>query len=104
MRILDQQRAVEVASLVALKQKYTRFPSSGAGPEFLPTCAGSLIRRSFHGRAFGDPASGEVWDFHSEEAIEWTSLCAAIDAADKRFTMVDLGAGYGRWSVAAASV
>ena len=35
----------------------------------------------------------------SEEYFEWTDMLEAIDAAADRFTMVELGAGYGRWVV-----
>ena len=36
------------------------------------------------------------------EACEWRALFDAIKAARGQFTMVDLGAGYGRWIVAGA--
>jgi FkbM family methyltransferase len=38
----------------------------------------------------------------SEETFEWIALFRAILEAGKSFTMVELGAGYGRWLVAAA--
>jgi len=34
----------------------------------------------------------------SEEYFEWIDLLEAIDEADSSFTMVEVGAGYGRWS------
>jgi hypothetical protein len=38
----------------------------------------------------------------SEETFEWVALLRAILEAHQTFTMVELGAGYGRWLVAAA--
>jgi FkbM family methyltransferase len=38
----------------------------------------------------------------SEEIFEWIALLEAVLAARDTFVMMDLGAGYGRWSVAAA--
>jgi hypothetical protein len=38
--------------------------------------------------------------WHPAEAFEWEDLFAAVDAARETFTIVELGAGYGRWSVA----
>lgn len=38
-----------------------------------------------------------------DEYFEWIDLLCAVAAADSRFTFVELGAGYGRWSVRAAA-
>jgi FkbM family methyltransferase len=38
----------------------------------------------------------------SEETFEWIALFRAILEAHQSFTMIELGAGYGRWLVAAA--
>jgi FkbM family methyltransferase len=38
-----------------------------------------------------------------EEAFEWQALLDAIADADRRLTMLELGAGFGRWTVSAAA-
>jgi FkbM family methyltransferase len=40
-------------------------------------------------------------DFHAD-AIEWIGLLKAISYSTERFSMLELGAGYGTWSVAGA--
>lgn len=40
----------------------------------------------------------------SEEYFEWIVLAEAIAAASGRFTMVELGAGYGRWMIDALGI
>jgi len=40
----------------------------------------------------------------ADEALEWQTLFDAIADADGRLTMLELGAGYGRWTVYAAAV
>lgn len=42
------------------------------------------------------------WPTLSEETFEWIALFRSILEARQTFTMVELGAGYGRWLVAAA--
>src|SRR5436190_9555453 len=37
-----------------------------------------------------------------QEYFEWTDLLEAVLDADKSFTMVELGAGFGRWSARGA--
>jgi FkbM family methyltransferase len=39
----------------------------------------------------------------SEDYLEWVDLLVAIDRADTRFSMIEVGAGYGRWIVNAAA-
>src|SRR5262245_4335351 len=36
-----------------------------------------------------------------EEYFEWLDLLEAVEASDESFTFIELGAGYGRWSVRA---
>lgn len=38
----------------------------------------------------------------NEEYFEWCDLLEAVDAAEGAFTMVELGAGYGRWGIRGA--
>jgi len=83
-------------------------PWSGNVPAgFRATPAGSLIRRSFH-EQYDDTQTGPS-QFQSppfpginEEFFEWVDLYESIDAAAGSFCMIELGAGYGRWLVAAA--
>lgn len=65
---------------------------------------GSLIRRSFYS---WDPHKSEV--FHKkcfppvdEEYFEWIDMLESIDLAKENYTIIELGAGYGRWLVSAA--
>jgi FkbM family methyltransferase len=47
----------------------------------------------------------KVEDFYvhnDEEYFEWVDLLESVVAASGTYTMIDLGAGYGRWSVRAA--
>ncbi|MGH9142942.1 MAG: FkbM family methyltransferase [Vicinamibacterales bacterium] len=39
----------------------------------------------------------------NEEYFEWIDLLEAVDAATNRFSMLELGAGWGRWSARAAA-
>jgi FkbM family methyltransferase len=82
-------------------------PWSGKVPDgFGATPAGSLIRRSFVAKFedrglppyFHKPTFPEL----REELFEWTDLYESIDSARDSFCMIEAGAGYGRWLVAAA--
>jgi hypothetical protein len=42
------------------------------------------------------------WSWLHEEIFEWIALAESVRAAREKFTMVELGAGYGRWLVAGA--
>jgi FkbM family methyltransferase len=50
--------------------------------------------------------SDEIYELatrvHPEEAFEWMALLDALADARDRMTMLELGAGYGRWTVRAA--
>jgi FkbM family methyltransferase len=68
---------------------------------------GSIARRSF----FLGYAGPDNYVYSSsrvpaldEQLFEWHSLACAIRDARDRFVFVELGAGYGKWSVAAALV
>lgn len=83
-------------------------PWSGDVPDcFRATHAGSFVRKSFHG-PYDDmragPAKFQQPSFPpiNEEFFEWVDLYEAIDGANGSFCMVEVGAGYGRWLVAAA--
>jgi len=42
------------------------------------------------------------WSWLHEEIYEWIALAEAVRSAQNKFTMVELGAGYGRWLVSGA--
>jgi len=42
------------------------------------------------------------WGWPHEETYEWIALAEAVQDASETFTMIELGAGYGRWLVAGA--
>jgi FkbM family methyltransferase len=42
------------------------------------------------------------WAWLHEEIFEWIALAESVRAAPEKFTMIELGAGYGRWLVAGA--
>ena len=42
------------------------------------------------------------WSWLHEEIFEWIALAESVRAARRKFTMIELGAGYGRWIVAGA--
>lgn len=90
-------------------------PWEGIVPKFFDvTEYGSFIRRSFYGRP-----DRESEEFHKKslprihkvgmieeegEYFELIDVLESIDSARENFTMVELGAGYGRWLVLAAVV
>lgn len=87
---------------------FTKFePWEGVAPAcFNVNPYGSFIRRSFFGLS-----DYETEKFHkkvlpkkSEEYFEWIDLLESIDSAQESFTMVELGAGHGRWLVQAAVI
>lgn len=46
--------------------------------------------------------SGERYPEFDDEYFEWIDLCEAVVLAKDAFTMIELGAGFGRWVVRAA--
>src|SRR5947209_3959774 len=42
------------------------------------------------------------WSWLHEEIYEWIALAESVRAAQEKFTMIELGAGYGRWMVSGA--
>ncbi len=87
---------------------FTKFePWEGVVPAYFDvTPYGSFIRRSFYD--FSEHESErrhkKVLPVKSEEYFEWIDLLEAIDSAKEKFTMVELGAGYGRWLVQAGVI
>jgi FkbM family methyltransferase len=67
---------------------------------------GTLIGPEFIGGLVSIPGCArKVQDYYAifdDEYFEWIDLLESVVAASKTYTMIDLGAGYGRWSVRAA--
>lgn len=92
---------------------FTQYPpwKGFVPPGFHATPYGSLMRLSFYGPSFlatglevtNDSRQG-LPPFRGEEYFEWIDLLESIAAAKERFTMVELGAGFGRWIVSATAV
>ena len=64
-----------------------------------------MIRREFYTGWLNTDASFVTEDGYpkvDEELFEWTDLLEAVSDAGPEFTMIELGAGFGRWLVAAA--
>jgi FkbM family methyltransferase len=71
------------------------------GCRALPNWVGVLTRREFFVEDLGfvtvTPPAPDT------EVFEWVDLLNAVMGAEHRFTMLELGAGYGRWIVNAAA-
>lgn len=83
-------------------------PFRGRVPAFYDVdFLGTLIRHDFiAGLHATRPHSVEVHDSHpqfDEEYFEWIDLLEAVTSARGSFTMIELGAGFGRWAVRAAA-
>jgi FkbM family methyltransferase len=78
--------------------KYLDVTVKAADDEFAFTPLGSRIRRNFSALLGQNPHMLEV----DEELFEWIDLLESVEASDSAFTMVELGAGFGRWLVAGA--
>jgi FkbM family methyltransferase len=65
---------------------------------------GQIIDRRFEGHENLTFASTPTPDYPelSEETFEWITILQAVLEAQHAFTMIELGAGYGRWLLAAA--
>jgi FkbM family methyltransferase len=79
---------------------FSRFTPQCEGQDFI----GSRIRSEFHGASLCDvrrEGKAPLPPF-DEEYFEWIDLLESVDQAQGSYTFVELGAGYGRWSVRAA--
>ena len=74
--------------------------------EFWATPYGSLVRRGFRGNppASEDYEQAPRYPDLDEEYFEWVDLLETVALAGETYTMLELGAGHGRWVVAAATV
>ena len=87
----------------ALPTIFTKYADTTVRPydeNFIYTHCGSRIRRSFYGP---DGEALENLPLAGEDLFEWLDLFQALEKAREIFTMVELGAGCGRWLVAAAT-
>ena len=76
--------------------------SSGFDCDFL----GVKTRRSFVSAMAGhvpDVAPSVTYPSFDEEYFEWIDILEAVEQADETFVMIELGAGYGRWSARAGA-
>lgn len=81
-------------------RRLTRVSELGArfaavGPSLVAEWLGVTMREHFFEGPSSDNLAHETW--------EWLALIDAVDGADSRFTMLELGAGVGRWTVNAAA-
>ena len=80
--------------------KYTHYVSAPP-THFIPHPSGSLVRRDFD----DPPDMRERAPLSGETLIEFHAIADAIETAPMdSFKMIELGAGYGRWLVAAAKM
>jgi FkbM family methyltransferase len=73
-------------------------PARPAPPEYFTEFGGAITPHAWTIIKSPDAALPPF----DEEYFEWVDLLEAIEAARGRFVFVELGAGYGRWSVRAA--
>jgi FkbM family methyltransferase len=87
---------------------FSRFrPFSGEVPAFTSAdFLGTKVRHEFVA-GFGPPCPQvtkveNCYPAFDEEYFEWIDLLESVVAAEKSYTMIELGAGFGRWVVRAA--
>src|SRR5215471_15577178 len=80
-------------------------PFTGEVPAFRQVdFIGTLTRQEFSATLACHPVSirfMDLWPFFNEEYFEWIDILESIIAARESYTMIDLGAGFGRWAVRA---
>ena len=92
---------------LALLDRFVARPPATASAGFITDFLGVRTRTSFvrgveglDGTVLGAPVPDDGW--HSE-AVEWVGLLKSVSTACDRFACMELGAGWGPWSVAAAT-
>jgi len=97
------QKVMEVPPHHAVFAKFRPFSGEVPGNHHADFI-GSLISHDFVA-GYGPPPLQEPrveqpgYPDFNEEYFEWISLCEAVNAASDLFTMIELGAGFGRWVV-----
>lgn len=82
-------------------------PFRGSVPQdFIVDFIGCRIRNDFLSQDCRQNRTSDAvettWPPFDEEYFEWLDLLDAVAAADSSFTMLELGAGFGRWAVRGA--
>ena len=105
---LDSRKAQEAASQV-VHPIFAKYPKwQGTLPSgFMTNWSGALVRSSFYPAQLTEhlPKSsfaGPHSPIADEEIFEWIDVLEAIDQASGSFSMMEVGAGFGRWAVSAA--
>jgi FkbM family methyltransferase len=81
---------------------FERF-TGNAGGHYYVDFLGTITRRSFLTLLDSDEVSGAPdYPEFSEEYFEWIDVLESVMLAGSEYTMIELGAGYGRWAVRAA--
>src|ERR1700674_238080 len=105
-------RAIYPNELAGHHEVFDRFSCwEGAVPEgFHTNFLGVVTRTSFYPSYFASMpqycGKGYVrtnYPIFDEEYFEWIDLLQAVNGAEERFTMLELGAGWGRWIANAAA-
>jgi len=94
------QQPLEHHQVFSKFRRWSGRVAAGRHSDFL----GSTLRASFH----ASPDPNERFEAPSyppfdEEYFEWIDLLEAVLLANERFTMLELGAGYGRWTARSAA-
>jgi FkbM family methyltransferase len=81
-------------------------PFAGSCPDsYQVDFLGTLIRHDFiaglHAELPRSTGNAERYPQFDEEYFEWIDLLEAVASARESFTMIELGAGFGRWAVRA---
>lgn len=79
--------------------KFQDYTSKEVSPKFCVDYLGVVRRRSFLDSSIQEALSPQL---DSEEYFEWIDVLESVVLAHDRFTMIELGAGFGRWLVRAA--
>jgi FkbM family methyltransferase len=88
-------------------RRWRGFVPKGLFVNFLGVLTGVAVSRDYNAEPCGYVETnfpcfgGQFEEF--EEYFEWIDLLEAVVAAEKEFTMMELGAGWGRWMVNAAA-
>jgi FkbM family methyltransferase len=91
-------------SAISSRPPMTLWCPAGTEIDFIGTHKRSHYDAGISGAAPPRPA-GQItpnYPAFDEEYFEWVDLLESVDEAVDRFVMVELGAGYGRWSVRGA--
>src|SRR5262249_58342963 len=80
----------------SVSAKFPARPPAATGEAFVADFLGTVKRREY------DPFPHTMSLEFNEEYFEWIDVLEAVVEAEGRFTMMELGAGFGRWLVRGA--